>query len=110
VPLKDAYFWFNYRDFSEISWGKHGAEFVVESIGIFTDIPKASAHAEGKISWCIFCKESVFVLPLALVMYTDSAFEAAFESFWQLLFLDFMDRSVSSYKLLKVMISLIMPK
>jgi glyceraldehyde-3-phosphate dehydrogenase/erythrose-4-phosphate dehydrogenase len=50
VPLKDAYFWFNYKDLFEISWGKYGAEFVVESIGVFTDIPKASAHAEGKIS------------------------------------------------------------
>jgi hypothetical protein len=48
VPVKDAYFWFNYRDPSEIPWGKHGAEFVVESIGVFTDIPKASAHLKVK--------------------------------------------------------------
>lgn len=32
------------RDPAEIPWGKHGAEFVVESTGVFTDKEKASAH------------------------------------------------------------------
>lgn len=32
------------RDPSEIPWGKHGAEFVVESTGVFTDKEKASGH------------------------------------------------------------------
>ncbi|MBA0752083.1 hypothetical protein Gotri_001151 [Gossypium trilobum] len=32
------------RDPAEIPWGKFGAEFVVESSGIFTTVSKASAH------------------------------------------------------------------
>lgn len=35
---------FSYRDPAEIPWGKHGADFVVESTGVFTDKEKASAH------------------------------------------------------------------
>ncbi|KHG16589.1 Glyceraldehyde-3-phosphate dehydrogenase-2C cytosolic [Gossypium arboreum] len=34
----------NKRDPAEIPWGKFGAEFVVESSGIFTTVSKASAH------------------------------------------------------------------
>ena len=33
-----------FRDPSEIPWGKHGADFVVESTGVFTDKEKAAAH------------------------------------------------------------------
>lgn len=36
------------RDPSEIPWGKHGAEFVVESTGVFTDKEKAAAHFKVK--------------------------------------------------------------
>jgi len=32
------------RDPSEIPWGKHGADYIVESTGVFTDKAKAAAH------------------------------------------------------------------
>ncbi len=35
------------RDPSTIPWGKHGADFVVESTGIFTTTEKATAHITG---------------------------------------------------------------
>nr|AAB59010.1 glyceraldehyde-3-phosphate-dehydrogenase [Selaginella lepidophylla] len=35
------------KDPSEIPWGKFGAEFVVESTGVFTDRDKASAHLKA---------------------------------------------------------------
>lgn len=32
------------RDPAEIPWGDYGADFVVESSGVFTTVEKASAH------------------------------------------------------------------
>jgi glyceraldehyde-3-phosphate dehydrogenase/erythrose-4-phosphate dehydrogenase len=35
------------RDLSEIPWGKHGADYVVECTGNYTDRERAAAHLKG---------------------------------------------------------------
>ena len=39
---------------SEIPWGKHDVDFVVESTGVFTTKEKANAHIEVRMTNVVF--------------------------------------------------------
>ncbi|KAE8668871.1 Glyceraldehyde-3-phosphate dehydrogenase, cytosolic [Hibiscus syriacus] len=66
------------RDPAEIPWGDYGAEFVVESSGVFTTLAKASAHMKGGAKKVVISAPSADA-PMFVVGVNEKAYEPSMD-------------------------------